>query len=224
MNHSDDILDSFSKRISKDQIVEYSPEISEVDALLAELEPAMQPEPGATMTERSFVLGGYVDMFYSLTKMDVKDGVNTNHFENPLFLEWYRYSRGNKEVAIVDEHGELLYLVPPMFSTNIIDNEKLQMVMPLLDNVKARMDKDNNYLPGDNIKFLKFLLSGFQQAATKPNTEICARWQTIFKRYIKEDGKAHLQDEEAITTTTQVDEEVKASQPAMRQVDADEWE
>ena len=60
MNHSDDILDSFSKRISKDQIVEYSPEISEVDALLAELEPAMQPEPGATMTERSFVLGGYV--------------------------------------------------------------------------------------------------------------------------------------------------------------------
>ena len=219
---SDDILDSFSKRISKDQIIEYNPEISEIDNLLNELEPAMQPEPGATITERSFVGAGYVDMFYSLTKMDVKDGVNTNHFENPLFLDWYRYSRGNKEVAVVDDSGEILYLVPPIYSTNIMDNDKLQLITPLLDNVKGRMDKDNNYLPGDNIKFLKFLLSGFQQAATKPNTEICARWQAIFKRYIKEDGKAHLPDEE-VEETTQVEEPTKA-QPAMRHVDEDEWE
>ena len=31
---NDDILDSFSKRISKDQIIEYNPEISEIDKVL----------------------------------------------------------------------------------------------------------------------------------------------------------------------------------------------
>lgn len=184
-----DFFDQF-QRIDTKKKYTYTEDIEDINNLLKELEPNMQPELGGSMTESTFVNHGYLEMFYNITKYKGNKEELDKVLANPLFQKWMFATKGMREVAIVDDNDNnvVLYKVPPFHSNKVIDNDKLDLVAPYLDNVALRFEQDNNYIPGEGLKFIKFLLVNFQNAATAPDNETKQRWVDIFKRYVRPDG------------------------------------
>lgn len=214
-------MDIFAPRLSMDMFEGHNQHAEEVNELLNILEPQLGEEIGGTITESTFVYGGYLELFYSI----IKDKNDTSYKDHPLFKLWIENTRGYREVNIVDDNDgkTVLYKVPAFYSSKIMDYKKLEPIWPLLDNVRTRYENDNNYGINTKEQFLNKLLVGFQKAATEPNIETRMRWYNIFKTYMQPDGTFKIPRD--VTEEVKVENTTDSNnKKELKHVDDDEWE
>lgn len=153
--------------------------------------------PRATMPEVVFV-DYFLNHFRSLASGMPVD-------EN-LTAAWVNIAGSHyHEVDIVDNAGNVIYSVPPLFAKPVV-NKQIQQLS--FNEINGRYRAEMNRLEIAGERFIHSALNGLETFVEPENkNEIVFRWQNIFKRYTQ--PQQPVQQEEVKNTFNQLEDNLE---------------